>query len=172
VSLFLKNLFCTVLGFGLVAGWVPLRWFEQHPHWPASWRWTHWVGLSGFLGGVTVSLCCIWLLASKGRGTLFFLLPPQRLVQRGLYAWVRNPMDLGLFAIVGGEALFFWSIHLGIYFVCLVCVVHLVVTLYEESALSYQFGAMYEDYKRTVPRWLPRKPRPALTTIAPFGARK
>ena len=81
-------------------------------------------------------------------------------------------MYLGIFAIVGSEALFYWSIHITFYFVCLICTVHLFVALYEESALSYQFGAMYEDYKRAVPRWLPRKPRPILETIAPFDTRR
>jgi len=29
--------------------------------------------------------------------------------------------------------------------------------LYEEWALRKKFGAAYEDYYKTVPRWIPRK---------------
>jgi hypothetical protein len=43
-----------------------------------------------------------------------------------------------------------------------------MVVLYEESALSTRFGALYEDYRREVPRWLPRKPRPTLAGAAPL----
>lgn len=170
--LFLKNLLFTVLVPGFVAGWVPLRWFEEHPHWPESWRWFHVAGAGLLALGFATYLHCTWLFATKGRGTPAPFDPPQRLVRRGLYRWVRNPMYLGIFAIVGGEALFFWSVHIVIYWVCLICAVHLFVALYEESALGFHFGAMYEDYKRAVPRWWPRKPKPELTTVAPFEARR
>ena len=155
-----------------MAGLIPFYWFEKRPHWPDIWQWHHDVGILGFALGAGSYIHCVWLLASKGRGTPAPIDPPKRLVQHGLYRWVRNPMALGIFAVVGGEALFFWSIHLAIYFVCLICAIHLLIALHEESALSYRFGAMYEDYKRAVPRWLPRKPRPVLETIAPFEARR
>ena len=172
VILFLKNLLFTLIVPGFVAGWVPLFWFERQPQWPDTLRWHHAAGAFLFFAGVAVYLHCIWLFGTKGRGTPAPIDPPKRLVHRGLYCWVRNPMYLGIFAIVGSEALFYWSIHITFYFVCLICTVHLFVALYEESALSYQFGAMYEDYKRAVPRWLPRKPRPILETIAPFDTRR
>lgn len=172
MSLFIKNLLFTLLVPGFVAGWVPLHWFEQRPHWPEIWRAHHFSGIIIFSVGTAIYLHCLWLFATKGRGTPAPIDPPKRLVHRGLYRWVRNPMYLGIFAIVGSEALFFWSIHIVIYGVCLVCAVHLFVALYEESALSYQFGALYEDYKRAVPRWLPRKPRPVLETVAPFEGRR
>jgi protein-S-isoprenylcysteine O-methyltransferase Ste14 len=37
-------------------------------------------------------------------------------------------------------------------------VVHLAVVFLEEPDLRRKFGSSYEDYRRTVPRWLPRKP--------------
>ena len=38
--------------------------------------------------------------------------------------------------------------------------VHLaaVVTGYEERTLARRFGPAYPEYRRAVPRWLPRKP--------------
>jgi len=172
VILFLKNLLFILLVPGLIAGWVPFYWFERRAQWPEIWRWSHSLSAFGFALGALIYLYCVWLFATKGRGTPAPIAPTKHLVQRGLYAWVRNPMSWAIFLLVGSEALFFRSIDLTIYFVCLVCVVHLYIALYEESALGYKFGAMYEDYKRAVPRWLPRKPRPALETIAPFATRR
>ena len=166
--LFLKNLLYVLLVPGFFAGWVPFYWFARRAPWPETWRWSDFLSALVFTLGAIVYLYGVWLCAAKGRGTPAPIDPPKRLVQRGLYAWVRNPMAWGFFMIVGSEALFFRSIDLTIYFVCLVCIVHLYIALYEESALGYKFGAMYEDYKRAVPRWLPRKPRPALVTIVPF----
>ena len=33
---------------------------------------------------------------------------------------------------------------------------HLFVLLYEEPTLERRFGASYDDYRRRVPRWIPR----------------
>ena len=46
----------------------------------------------------------------------------RRLVVRGLYRYTRNPMFLGAFAIVFGEALIFNSLALLWYFLLLVAV--------------------------------------------------
>ncbi len=91
-------------------------------------------------------------------------------MHRGLYKWVRNPMYLAVFTVIAGEAVFLRSWHIAVYFTCLVCAVHVFVLLFEEETLRRRFGAMYEDYRRDVPRWLPRKPRPRLQTVPPFSA--
>ncbi len=161
--LFFKNLLFTVLVPGFVAGWVPLHWFERYPRWPgAEWQPWHFAGalLAGI--GASIVLHCIWLFATKGRGTPAPIDPPKKLVHRGLYRWVRNPMYLGVLATVAGEMLFFWSWHIGVYLLCLACTFQAFVLLYEEPALSSQFGAMYEDYRRDVPRWWPRRPKPGV----------
>ena len=93
-------------------------------------------------------------------------------MRRGLYKWVRNPMYLAVFAVVGAEALFLPSWHIAVYLVLLMCLIHIWVLLYEEEALRRNFGAMYEDYKREVPMWIPRKPKPPLVTVPPFSERK
>ena len=125
-----------------------------------------------FAVGAVVYLHCLWLFAVRGRGTPAPFDPPRILVWRGLYKWVRNPMYLGTLTLVTGEAVFLRSNHILVYLICLTCAVHLFVLGYEEDSLRRQFGAMYEDYKRAVPRWLPRKPRPQLQTVAPFEARR
>ena len=166
--LLLKNLAFTLLVPGFVAGWVPLRWFERRPRWPEQWTAWHFTGAAFVLLGLVAYLHCQWLFATRGQGTPAPIDPPKKLVHRGLYKWVRNPMYLAVFAVVGGEAVFLGSWHIAVYFICLVCAVHIFVLAVEEESLRRRYGAMYEDYRREVPRWLPRKPRPPLLTVPPF----
>lgn len=170
--LLLKNLLYTLLVPGIVAGWLPLRVFERRPQWPAVWGSEQWIGAVLVAAGTVFFLHSVWIFAVRGQGTPSFFDPPRKLTRRGGYKWVRNPMYLALFALVGGEALFLRSWHIGVYWVFLVCGLHLLVVGYEEGNLRFRFGAIYEDYRRDVPRWLPRKPRPVLETTPPFAARR
>jgi protein-S-isoprenylcysteine O-methyltransferase Ste14 len=172
LSLLLKNLLYIVIAPGVIAGWLPLRVFERRAQWPGSFDALHFAGAAIALLGVAVFLQATWVFAVRGHGTPSFFDPPKKLTRRGPYKWVRNPLYLAFFAMVAGEGLFFRSWHIGVYLVFLVCALHLLVVLHEESALRFRFGAIYEDYKRDVPRWLPRKPRPVLETVAPFEARR
>jgi protein-S-isoprenylcysteine O-methyltransferase Ste14 len=77
-------------------------------------------------------------------------------VVTGFYRYVRNPMYVGVLAIILGQALLFadagplWlSAILWIAF-------HLFVIGYEEPALSHTFGDNYARFRDSVPRWLPR----------------
>ncbi len=170
--LWCKNLLFTLLVPGFVVGWAPLRWFERRAQWPEVRGWTHWAAGALFAVGAMIYLHCLWLFATRGQGTPAPFDPPKKLVWRGLYKWVRNPMYLGIFALVAGEALFLRSGHILVYLICLLCLFQLFVVGYEENALRAKFGAVYEDYKRVVPRWLPRKPRPVLQTVTPFEPRR
>jgi protein-S-isoprenylcysteine O-methyltransferase Ste14 len=161
VILVLKNLLFTLLVPGFVVGWLPLRLFERRARWPESLEPPHWLGLGLGALGFALYVHCLWLFMTKGRGTPAPIDPPRKLVQRGLYRWVRNPMYLAVLVMVAAEALFLRSWHIGVYWICLACVFQLFVMLHEEPALSFRFGAMYEDYKRAVPRWIPRPPRAA-----------
>lgn len=168
--LLFKNLLFTLLVPGFVVWWVPLHWFERHPEWPAVWRGPQYAAAVLALLGAGVFLHCQWLFAVRGQGTPAPIDPPKKFVRRGPYKWVRNPMYLAVLALVGAEAVFLASWHIAVYLVCLACVFHLIVLLYEEEVLRRNFGAIYEDYRRDVPRWLPRKPRPPLVTVPPFSA--
>jgi protein-S-isoprenylcysteine O-methyltransferase Ste14 len=168
VWLLIKNLLFTLCIPGFVVGWAPLHWFERHAHWPETWQWSQWAGAVCFLLGAAAFLYAQGLFITRGQGTPAPFDPPKKFVRRGPYKWVRNPMYLAVLAMVGAEVLFLRSRDIAVYFVCLACVIHLTVLLYEENALRFKFGAMYEDYRREVPRWLPRKPRPTLLTVSPF----
>ena len=170
--LLVKNILYVLVVPGVIAGWLPLRLFERRAQWPDTWGWPQWCATPLGLIGVVVFLQGVWVLAVRGQGTPAFFDPPKKLTKRGPYKWVRNPMYLALFALVASEAIFFRSWHISVYFVCLVCVLHLLVVLHEERELRFRHGAIYEDYKREVPRWLPRRPRPVLETVPPFDVRR
>ena len=117
----------------------------------------------GLLGVLLLSLgmaiylwCAFWAFALVGQGTPAPIDAPKRLVVHGLYRYVRNPMYWGVSFILGGEATVFRSWVLARYAIGFWLLAYLFVVLYEEPTLRRKFGAQYEEYCRTVPRWLPR----------------
>ena len=119
------------------------------------------VGLGVLLVYKTVSL-----FATVGDGTLAPWDPPRRLVVRGPYRYVRNPMISGVLSILLGEAILFGSVPLLVWFVIFFALNALTMPLIEEPLLESRFGSEYVTYKRNVPRWIPR-PNPWTPGRAP-----
>jgi protein-S-isoprenylcysteine O-methyltransferase Ste14 len=103
--------------------------------------------------GVIVLLRCVWDFFATGKGTLAPIDPPRVLVVGGLYRFTRNPMYNGVLAVIVGEAWLFGSVSLIKYALLVLVLFHLFVVLYEEPALTSQFGESYRVYRRAVPRW-------------------
>jgi protein-S-isoprenylcysteine O-methyltransferase Ste14 len=105
--------------------------------------------------GAALSLWCIYTFASIGKGTPAPFDPPRRLVIRGPYRFVRNPMYCGAGLALASAALFYQSGSLlgyaGLFFLA----THLFVLSYEEPTLRRTFGSDYQAYCRHVSRWLP-----------------
>ncbi len=118
------------------------------------------VGLIAALAGATILLRCIWEFMVTGRGTLAPIDPPTQLVVGGLYCYVRNPMYLGAFTLMLGEAAFFESLLVLLYAVTWFMIVNMIVLLHEEPVLRRRFGESYERYVRSVHRWVPTRPAP------------
>jgi protein-S-isoprenylcysteine O-methyltransferase Ste14 len=102
--------------------------------------------------------------ALQGRGTPAPWAPPERFVAQGSYRLTRNPMYLGVLALIAGQALllgreilFAWAGAAWLLF-------HLFVVYEEEPGLRRRFGADYEDYCGRVARWLPIRPRSLRTS--------
>ena len=106
--------------------------------------------------GATLALSCILTFVFIGRGTPAPFDPPRRLVARGPYRHVRNPMYLGAGLALTGAALFYETSALWAYAGGFLLVTHLFVVLYEEPTLRQTFGEDYETYCRQVRRWWPR----------------
>ena len=105
--------------------------------------------------GAAVVLWCIFIFVSIGRGTPAPFDPPRRLVIRGPYRFVRNPMYIGAGLALASAALFYESLSLLGYTGLFFLTTHLFVVWYEEPTLQETFGQEYEVYRRQVRRWWP-----------------
>lgn len=106
--------------------------------------------------GVALLAWTVWLFHTTGKGTLAPFDPPKRLVVRGPYRHVRNPMITGVVSILFGEALALRSPGLLIWAATFLVFNMVYFPLVEERGLSKRFGPSYGEYRRNVPRWLPR----------------
>jgi protein-S-isoprenylcysteine O-methyltransferase Ste14 len=98
----------------------------------------------------------IRLFVKVGQGTLAPWNPPQRLVVRGVYRHVRNPMSAGVFFILLREAVLAASFPILGWFAVFVVVNAVYIPLAEEPGLVKRFGSDYLTYTQNVPRWIPR----------------
>jgi protein-S-isoprenylcysteine O-methyltransferase Ste14 len=106
--------------------------------------------------GLTLLVNTIRMFATVGRGTLAPWDPTQRLVVKGVYRYVRNPMISGVLFILLGEAALFGSWPLFRWFLLFFLINAIYIPLYEERGLQGRFGEDYRLYKANVPRWIPR----------------
>jgi protein-S-isoprenylcysteine O-methyltransferase Ste14 len=116
------------------------------------------LGLIGVVLGAGILLRCIWEFMVTGRGTLAPIDPPTELVVRGLYRYVRNPMYLGAFTLLLGQAALFESVPVLVYGVTWFAIINVIVLFHEEPVLRRRFGTSYERYTASVRRWVPAKP--------------
>lgn len=115
-----------------------------------------WLGVVCFASGAAIYFRCAWEFAVPGLGTPAPIAPTKYLVTTALHRYVRNPMYIGVALAIVGEAVIFRSLHLVGYAALMLLVAHLFVLFYEEPTLRRQYGDSYDDYRRNVPRWLPR----------------
>ena len=157
-----RTLLFTLAFPGTIVGLVPL--WILHARLPPDQDWTSsraYLGYALAAIGASVYGICTREFMKRGRGTPAPYDPPRELVATGLYRWVRNPMYVGIFTILAGEALVFGSRSLALYVVLLALGFHVRVAYFEERALERVFGDSYARYRATVPRWIPRPPRRA-----------
>ena len=107
--------------------------------------------------GAALALTCILTFVFVGRGTPAPFDPPRRLVVRGPYRLIRNPMYVGAGLALAGAALFYQSIALLGYAGLFLAITHVFVVLYEEPTLRRTFARDYEAYCRRVGRWWPTR---------------
>jgi len=155
-SLYLRNLFFTIIHPGLVVGLIPYWVLSQSGKNNFRFRFNfyQYLGISFFLIGLFVLLHCIIRFAVVGRGTLSPIDPTKKLVTSGIYRYSRNPMYLGVLMTLIGEALFFKSYHLGIYLLIMALIFNFFILVVEEPRLHEDFGDEYSHYRNKVRRWL------------------
>lgn len=150
----LKSLLFLIVAPGVVAGYIPLALLRRGAQIETGFfaylafpLWT--------IGGI-ILLWSFWNFLTQGRGTPAPIDPPKELVATGFYRYVRNPMYVGVLAMILGHFLWFGYWNLLIYTIIVFFAFHTFVTYYEEPTLKSNFGAAYEEYRKKVPRWIPR----------------
>jgi protein-S-isoprenylcysteine O-methyltransferase Ste14 len=106
--------------------------------------------------GLTTMTVTISSFIRIGKGTLAPWSPTKKLVIKGLYRYVRNPMILGVLTVLFGEALIVRSQNILIWAVAFFVINTFYFIVYEEPNLEQRFGNEYREYKKHVSRWLPR----------------
>jgi protein-S-isoprenylcysteine O-methyltransferase Ste14 len=155
VGALLRTIVFTIFVPGTVAVLIP-SWIL-----PAGARWhadaTGIVALILAAAGASIYFwCAFWAFANYGQGTPLPFDPPKRLVAHGLYRVIRNPMYVGVGTVVASEAIGLRSRNLLPYLLIWGAFVYLFVLFYEEPTLRKKVGADYQEYSRSVPRWLPK----------------
>src|SRR5713101_3648676 len=154
-----------ILGSALFLLILPIAVAGLGPWWIS--RWQMQAPLLGFFpirvaGGLLIATGLPVLLDSfarfalKGLGTPAPVFPTKHLVITGLYRYVRNPMYVGVIAVIAGQGLLFGNLRVLLYGVLVWLAFSLFVMGYEEPVLRKTFGDEYREFCENVPRWVPR----------------
>jgi protein-S-isoprenylcysteine O-methyltransferase Ste14 len=152
------SLLFLALAPGVVAGVIPwwlTAWDVREPL--PYWLPVRILGLVLLAGGAIVLVHAFGRFVVEGVGTPAPVAPTERLVVGGLYRYVRNPMYLAVAATIVGQALVLGRLALIAYAAVFAVVVAAFVRWYEEPTLRRQFGEQYDEYRRSVPGWWPRR---------------
>jgi protein-S-isoprenylcysteine O-methyltransferase Ste14 len=149
----LKQIFSFILPVTVLVI-VPL-WVEEN--WTVRLSFHLFAGLIIAVIGLTIMALTISSFITIGKGSLAPWSPPKKLVIKGLYRYVRNPMILGVLTVLLGEALGVWSKNIlvwaGEFFI--INIIYFII--YEEPNLEKRFGDEYREYKKHVSMWIPRR---------------
>ena len=115
------------------------------------------IGWSVLVCASVLGLWTGWTMATRGQRTPLPLDTARKLVTRGPYRIVRNPMavtgltqGLGVALILGSWGVVLYVLFGGVLW-------HALVRPVEERDLFERFGEEYSAYRRQVGLWLPRK---------------
>jgi protein-S-isoprenylcysteine O-methyltransferase Ste14 len=99
-----------------------------------------------------------WLILNffKANGTPVPFNPPPRLVTTGPYAYVRNPMLTGVFALLFGLGILLGSTSLIVVFTPLFILINVwELKVIEEPELIKRLGEEYLEYRKRTPMFFP-----------------
>jgi protein-S-isoprenylcysteine O-methyltransferase Ste14 len=113
------------------------------------------LGVALIVAGGAALLHAFARFVVEGLGTPAPVAPPEQLVVGGLYRYVRNPMYVAVTATIAGQGLLLGRPVLLAYAAVFWAVTATFVALYEEPTLSARYGAAYDEYRATVPAWIP-----------------
>lgn len=144
-----RNLLFPVCTIALLAGLPPVRFPDAMAD-----RWMDGAGLLLILAGQALRASVIGLASIRHGGKEGKVHAPHLLTD-GLFRHSRNPLYLGNLLVLGGLLVIHnnpWAYALG---VPLGVIAYSAIIAAEEAFLRGRFGAAYEEYRRTTPRWFP-----------------
>jgi protein-S-isoprenylcysteine O-methyltransferase Ste14 len=106
--------------------------------------------------GLILFVSSLRRFATEGKGTLAPWDPPRQLVVHGPYRYVRNPMISGVIFILLAEGMILLSKGHLWWALTFFAINAVYIPLLEEPQLESRFGESYREYRRHVPRMLPR----------------
>jgi protein-S-isoprenylcysteine O-methyltransferase Ste14 len=134
----------SLIGIVLVGIFLP-----AHPL-PVIVRWT---GIPLILAGLGIAIAGSRLFARAGTN-IIPLTRSSTLVTSGVFRCSRNPMYLGMTAVLGGTALVMQSLWAGPIVVAFFLLIRQQFVLKEEILLTATFGSSYTDWQKRVRRWI------------------
>ena len=112
-----------------------------------------WAGATLMLGAVALAVIARTSF-ERAHTNVNPMEPATTLVTSGVFRWSRNPMYVGMTALVTGLALATRIAWILIALVLVLAIMHWGVVLREERYLARTFGADYEGYRSRVRRYL------------------
>lgn len=120
------------------------------PPWTSYSAFDFFIELPGYLlllAGLTIRIWCILYIG--GRKSI-------DVISDGPYSLCRHPLYLGTLLLAFGVGLCFENLLVLIILPLIIIPVHIVAARVEEDHLEARFGEKYRQYKKIVPRFLPR----------------
>ena len=106
--------------------------------------------------GLRLGVLTMILFNNTGKGTAAPWAPPEYLVIKGPYKYVRNPMITAVLSVLLAESLLLNSPEIFCWFVLFFVINSIYFPLFEEKQLKERFGEEYLEYMKKVPRWIPK----------------
>lgn len=138
-----------------IAVWLLLRRPVGMDWTNVSWRPTAILGAVVAIVGIA---CFLWSATALAGEVPTAVKAPSRLLTRGPFLYVRNPLYLSVGSVVVGLTTMYglWERRDAIILPIIGVLVHLFVVYREEPRTRERLGPMYDTYSVTVPRWIPR----------------
>ena len=111
------------------------------------------VGIIIIISGILLTFWTNYNLLKKKTATKPYEIPSY-FISSGPFRLSRNPLYLGMAAILIGAAVFLGSLTPFIFPIVFMIIIEKHFVLWEEEKLEKKFGSEYADYKKRVRRWI------------------
>lgn len=159
--LYARSILQAIIWVCLLLWFIPSSIFQNTGH---GWQlflnrplWMNTLYLVPLLIPAVLIVSALWQFAIEGRGTAFPYDPPKNLVTKGVYAYLANPMQVGICLLVA-----WWGVVVQSCLVSLsaAIAVFLFVVFKNICNGSCAIGTQdpnWELYQQSVPYWIPRR---------------